>query len=40
MIIDNETKRRLIQLAEGYETEEFIKDDPVQFPRQQSYKCS
>lgn len=34
MSLSQETKDLLIRLAERYETEEFIKDDPVQFPHE------
>ena len=34
MSVPQDTKDLLIRLAERYETEEFIKDDPVQFPHE------
>lgn len=34
MSVSQDTKDLLIRLAERYETEEFIKDDPIQFPHE------
>ena len=34
MSVSQETKDLLIRLADRYETEEFIKDDPIQFPHE------
>ena len=34
MSVSQETKDLLIRLAERYETEEFIKDDPIRFPHE------
>ena len=34
MSVPQDTKDLLIRLADRYETEEFIKDDPVQFPHE------
>ena len=34
MRVPQDTKDLLIRLAERYETEEFIKDDPIQFPHE------
>ena len=34
MSVSQETKELLIRLANQYETEEFIKDDPIQFPHE------
>ena len=34
MSVPEGLKELLIRLAERYETEEFIKDDPVQFPHE------
>lgn len=38
--MDSRTVRYLIDLADKYEKPEFVKDDPVQFPRRFTYKCS
>lgn len=34
MSLSQETKELLVKLADQYETKEFIKDDPVQFPHE------
>lgn len=34
MSVPEGLKEMLIRLAERYETEEFIKDDPIQFPHE------
>lgn len=38
--MDIKLKNQLVKLAEQYEKSEFVNDDPVQFPRRFSYKCS
>ena len=38
--METKTRHLIVKLVEQYEKSEFVNDDPVQFPRRFSYKCS